>query len=156
MSSAFCLRFLTCWQSVVASQQTYGLNLVPVAYLGLILLSKRIFITRLVARFLTTMNQIVCVLLLKVISTLCFFFYFVDKFAVLMPARIGAVLEYISVDYHFGNISRGVWIRRISCFIRLIAIFWSLLSVHSKRLSANSSEISYEKDKPNIRHILLA
>jgi ABC-2 type transport system permease protein len=39
---------------------------------------------------------------------LCFAFAFVDKFAALLPERIGQVVEYLSVDYHFDNIARGV------------------------------------------------
>src|SRR6185295_20381431 len=38
----------------------------------------------------------------------CFGFYIVDKFAPLLPEWMGAVLEYLSVDYHFENIARGV------------------------------------------------
>jgi ABC-2 type transport system permease protein len=39
---------------------------------------------------------------------LCFAFYFVDKFAVLLPGSMGEALQYLSVDYHFENIARGV------------------------------------------------
>ena len=39
---------------------------------------------------------------------LCFAFYFVDKFATLMPESIAGLLQYLSVDYHFENIARGV------------------------------------------------
>jgi ABC-2 type transport system permease protein len=39
---------------------------------------------------------------------LCFTFALIDKFAVLLPESLGQVLEYVSVDYHFGNIARGV------------------------------------------------
>jgi ABC-2 type transport system permease protein len=39
---------------------------------------------------------------------LCFAFYFVDKFAPLLPDALGQVLEFLSVDYHFDNIARGV------------------------------------------------
>ena len=39
---------------------------------------------------------------------LCFAFYFVDKFAVLLPGVLGEALEYLSADYHFQNIARGV------------------------------------------------
>ncbi|MFN0061897.1 MAG: ABC transporter permease subunit [Myxococcaceae bacterium] len=38
----------------------------------------------------------------------CFALYIVDKFAPLFPERIAGVLQYISVDYHFDNIARGV------------------------------------------------
>lgn len=39
---------------------------------------------------------------------LCFAFAFIDKFAALLPETLGQVLEYLSVDYHFDNIARGV------------------------------------------------
>ncbi len=47
---------------------------------------------------------------------LCFAFYFVDKFAALLPESLGQVLEYLSVDYHFDNIARGVIDTRDVCF----------------------------------------
>jgi ABC-2 type transport system permease protein len=39
---------------------------------------------------------------------LCFAFAFVDQFAALLPERLGQVLEFLSVNYHFDNIARGV------------------------------------------------
>src|SRR5580704_3922138 len=66
-------------------------------YLGLILLASSFLALGLFSSSLTK-NQIVAFI---IGLALCFFFYFIDKFAVLMPAQIGAVLEYISVDFHF-------------------------------------------------------
>lgn len=89
-------------------------------YIGLILLSSVFLSLGLFASSLTK-NQIVAFI---IGLALCFFFYFVDKFAVLMPPRVGAVLEYISVDYHFGNISRGVVdTRDVVFYLSLITIF---------------------------------
>ena len=89
-------------------------------YIGLVLLASAFLALGLFASSLTK-NQIVAFI---IGLALCFFFYFVDKFAVLMPAQIGAVLEYISVDYHFGNIARGVVdTRDLVYYISLIAIF---------------------------------
>lgn len=39
---------------------------------------------------------------------LCFAFYFVDKFAPLLPDTLAQLAEFLSVDYHFENIARGV------------------------------------------------
>lgn len=35
-------------------------------------------------------------------------FYLIDKFLYLVPAWLGSILQYISIDYHFQNIARGV------------------------------------------------
>lgn len=92
-------------------------------YIGLLLLSGAFLSLGLFASSLTK-NQIVAFI---IGLALCFFFYFVDKFAVLMPASVGAVLEYISVDYHFNNIARGVVDSRdVLFYIGLITIFLTL------------------------------
>lgn len=39
---------------------------------------------------------------------LCFAFAFIDAFAALLPESLGQLLEYLSVNYHFENIARGV------------------------------------------------
>lgn len=89
-------------------------------YIGLIFLSSAFLSLGLFASSLTK-NQIVAFI---IGLALCFFFYFVDKFAVLMPPTLGAVLEYISVDYHFGNIARGVIdTRDVVFYLSLITIF---------------------------------
>lgn len=98
-------------------------------YIGLILLSGSFMSIGLFASSLTK-NQIVAF----VIGLLfCFFFYFVDKFAVLMPVGIAGVLEYLSVDYHFSNIAKGVLDSRdIIFYLSLITIFL-LMTEHSLR-----------------------
>jgi ABC-2 type transport system permease protein len=89
-------------------------------YLGLILLSSVFLALGLFASALTK-NQIVAFI---IGLALCFFFYFIDKFAVLMPAKLASLLEYISVDYHFSNISRGVVdTRDVVFYLSLITIF---------------------------------
>lgn len=89
-------------------------------YLGLVLLSSAFLSLGLFASALTK-NQIVAFI---IGLGLCFFFYFVDKFAVLMPPKVGAVLEYISVDFHFNNIARGVVDSRdVVFYLSLIAVF---------------------------------
>jgi ABC-2 type transport system permease protein len=51
----------------------------------------------------------------------------------LMPAPIGAVLEYISVDYHFGNIARGVVDSRDLIFYLSLIVIFLVLTERSLR-----------------------
>jgi ABC-2 type transport system permease protein len=89
-------------------------------YIGLILLSGVFMSLGLFASSLTK-NQIVAFI---IGLALCFFFYFVDKFAILMPPSIAAIFEYVSVDYHFSNIARGVIDSRdLVYYLSLIVIF---------------------------------
>lgn len=73
-------------------------------YLGLFFLASSFVALGLWASALSK-NQIVGFIVGLIV---CFAFYFVDKFAALLPESLGQVLEYISVDYHFENIARGV------------------------------------------------
>jgi ABC-2 type transport system permease protein len=73
-------------------------------YVGLLLLASS-FIALGLWGSAVSRNQIVGFIIGLV---LCFAFAFVDKFAALLPERIGQVVEYLSVDYHFDNIARGV------------------------------------------------
>ncbi len=73
-------------------------------YLGLLLLASAFIGLGLWGSALSK-NQIVGFIVGLV---LCFAFYFVDKFAALLPETLGQVLEFLSVDYHFENIARGV------------------------------------------------
>lgn len=38
----------------------------------------------------------------------CLFFFFLDKFVAFMPSGMDSVAEYLSFDYHFQSIARGV------------------------------------------------
>lgn len=98
-------------------------------YLGLVLLSSVFLALGLFASSLTK-NQIVAFI---IGLGLCFFFYFVDKFAVLMPASVGAVFEYISVDYHFNNIARGVVDSRDLIFYISLTLIFLVLTERSLR-----------------------
>lgn len=73
-------------------------------YLGLLLLASS-FIALGLWGSAQSKNQIVAFIMGLV---LCFAFYFVDKFAALLPESLGQVLEFLSVDYHFDNVARGV------------------------------------------------
>ncbi|MBN2017234.1 MAG: ABC transporter permease [Candidatus Cloacimonetes bacterium] len=59
--------------------------------------------------------------------------YLVDKFMYFVPTWLGSILQYISVDYHFQNIARGVIdTRDIIYYLSLIFLFlffaWHSLS----------------------------
>lgn len=73
-------------------------------YLGLLLLASSFIGLGLWGSALSR-NQIVGFIVGLV---LCFAFAFIDKFAALLPESLGQALEYLSVDYHFTNIARGV------------------------------------------------
>lgn len=83
-----------------------SLDMGPVygGYIGLFFLSASLLALGLLASSLTR-NQIVAFI---VGLMMCFFFFFIGRFAQWMPAALAPVLEFLSVDYHFGNIQRGV------------------------------------------------
>ncbi|MBN2226668.1 MAG: ABC transporter permease subunit [candidate division Zixibacteria bacterium] len=68
-----------------------------------------------------TQNQIVSFILSFVII---FFFFIVDKVVFLFPGFIANILEFLSIDYHFNNIARGVLDSRdVFYYLSLIFIF---------------------------------
>ena len=73
-------------------------------YLGLVLMASSFLSMGLWASALSR-NQIVSFIIGLL---LCFGFYFIDKFAIVLPESLSQVLEFVSVDYHFDNIARGV------------------------------------------------
>jgi ABC-2 type transport system permease protein len=77
---------------------------VVMGYLGLLLMASSFLALGLWASALSR-NQIVGFIIGLL---LCFAFYFIDKFAVVLPESVGELLQYLSVDYHFANIARGV------------------------------------------------
>ena len=98
-------------------------------YLGLILLASVFLALGLFASSLTK-NQIIAFI---IGLALCFFFYFIDKFAVLMPANLAAIFEYISVDFHFTNIARGVIDTRALVFYLSLVTLFIVLTERSLR-----------------------
>lgn len=77
---------------------------VVMGYLGLLLMASSFLSLGLWASALSR-NQIVGFIIGLL---LCFAFYFIDKFAMVLPESAGEMLQYLSVDYHFANIARGV------------------------------------------------
>lgn len=116
----FTLPYVISMTLLTASDVSFDYGPVIGGYIGLLLLAGAFIALGLFASSLTK-NQIVAFI---IGLALCFFFYIVDKFAVLMPPAVGAVLEYISVDYHFNNIARGVLdTRDLVYYLSLITIF---------------------------------
>lgn len=73
-------------------------------YVGLLLLASSFLAMGLWASAMSK-NQIIG-FIVGLLLTLSF--SFIDKFAALLPESIGQVVEYLSTDYHFENIARGV------------------------------------------------
>ncbi|HEX4802128.1 MAG TPA: ABC transporter, partial [Myxococcaceae bacterium] len=62
---------------------------------------------------------------------LCFAFYFVDKFAIVLPSSLGEFLQFLSVDYHFENIARGVFDTRDLLFYLSLTAAGLMLTTRS-------------------------
>ncbi len=90
--------------SLTATGASFDWGPVAGGYIGLLFLASSFAALGLWASALSK-NQIIGFIVGFVV---CLAFYLVDKFAALLPASLGQVLEYISVDYHFENIARGV------------------------------------------------
>ncbi len=73
-------------------------------YLGGILMGAAYLAIGMLSTSLTK-NQIVAFILGL---ALCFFFFAIDKMLLFLPDSAATVFEYLSVDYHFHNIARGV------------------------------------------------
>ncbi len=68
-----------------------------------------------------TQNQIISFIIAFVII---FFFFLLDKVIVFLPGFIANILEYLSTDYHFNNVARGVIdSRNLIYFFSLIFLF---------------------------------
>jgi len=68
-----------------------------------------------------TQNQIIAFILAFVII---FVFFILDKIVFFMPGFLANLLEYLSIDYHFNNIARGVIDSRdIIFYLSLIFLF---------------------------------
>lgn len=100
-------------------------------YLGLLLLAGAFIALGLWGSALSK-NQIVGFIVGLV---LCFAFWFVDKFALILPSWLGKIFEYVSVDYHFANISRGVIDTRDLLFYLSLTAAGLLLTTRSLSLA---------------------
>ena len=115
---------------VAPPDATYDFGPVIGGYIGLMLLAGVFLSLGLFASSLTK-NQIVAFI---IGLGMCFFFYFIDKFAILMPPAIAAVFEFISVDFHFNNIARGVVDSRDVIFYGSLILLFLALTERSLRI----------------------
>jgi ABC-2 type transport system permease protein len=113
--------------SLTAPNSTFDWGPVLGGYLGLMLLASSFIALGLWGSALSK-NQIVGFIVGLV---LCFAFWFVDKFAVILPDWLGRIFEYASVDYHFGNIARGVIDTRDLLFYLSLTLAGLLLTTRS-------------------------
>jgi len=98
-------------------------------YLGLLLLAGALLSVGMFASSLTE-NQIVAFI---IGVTFCFIFYILDKVTFFLPEYLGAIFQYLSVDYHFRNIARGVIDTRDILFYFGMIIVGLFLTVESVR-----------------------
>ena len=90
------------------------------AYIGLLLMSGIYIGIGIFASSLTE-NQVVAFILSFVIV---FGLFLLNKVLIFLPIPLASVLEYLSIDYHFGNIARGVIdSRNIIYYLSGITIF---------------------------------
>lgn len=104
------------------------------AYLGLLLMAG-IYVSIGVFASSLTQNQVVAFIICFLIV---FALFMLNKVLVFLPAGLASVLEYISTDYHYGNIARGVIdSRNIIYYLSGIVIFILLTktSLESRRWS---------------------
>lgn len=108
------------------------IDLAPIigTYLGLLLMSG-IYIGIGVFASSLTENQVVAFILSFVIV---FALFLLNKVLIFLPASVASILEYISTDYHFSNIARGVIdSRNIIYYLSGIAIFMLLTKASLER-----------------------
>ncbi|MBL8949478.1 MAG: Gldg family protein [Myxococcaceae bacterium] len=101
---AFTLPYALTVSSLTAPGAPFDWGVVAAGYFGLVLLASSFIALGLWASALSR-NQIVGFIIGLIV---CFTFFFIDKFAALLPEWLGRIVEYFSVDYHFENIARGV------------------------------------------------
>lgn len=108
------------------------IDLAPIigTYLGLLLMSGIYIGIGIFASSLTE-NQVVAFILSFVIV---FALFLLNKVLIFLPASVASILEYISTDYHFSNIARGVIdSRNIIYYLSGIAIFMLLTKASLER-----------------------
>jgi len=107
--AAWVLYFFTllptlCYYITVASIGTLDTGAVIGGYLGLLFVGA-VFLGISVFGSSLTENQVVAFI---VSLFIVFALFMLDKILFYLPTQLAAILEYISVDYHFSNIARGV------------------------------------------------
>ena len=103
-------------------------------YVGLLFVGA-VFIAISVFGSSVTENQVVAFI---VSLFIVFILFMLDKVLIYVPASIGNILEYLSIDYHFSNIARGVIDSRdIIYYLSAIgfALFMATTSLQKRRLA---------------------
>jgi ABC-2 type transport system permease protein len=95
----------------------FGLLLMGAAYLAIGMFASAI-----------TENQIVAFIVALVII---FVFFLMDKILFFVPASLVSIFQYLSIDYHFQNISRGVIDSRDLLYYFSVIFFSLLLASHA-------------------------
>ncbi len=95
----------------------FGLLLMGAAYLAIGMFASAI-----------TENQIVAFIVALVII---FVFFLMDKILFFIPAPLVSIFQYLSIDYHFENISRGVIDTRDLLYYFSVIFFSLLLASHA-------------------------
>jgi ABC-2 type transport system permease protein len=101
---AFTLLPTLCYYFLVSSIGQLELGPVLGGYLGLLLVGAVFLAVSIVGSALTE-NQVVAFI---VSFLIVFCLFMLDKVLIYLPSSLVSVFEYISVDYHFANIARGV------------------------------------------------
>jgi len=96
-------------------------------YVGLLLMGSAYLSIGIYASSITE-NQIVSFIIAFVII---FIFFMLDKVLVFAPVSIAPILEYLSIDFHFNNITRGVIDSRDVIYYLSITIFALSMASHS-------------------------
>ena len=95
----------------------FGLLLMGAAYLAIGMFASAI-----------TENQIVAFIVALVII---FIFFLMDKILFFIPSSLVSIFQYLSIDYHFQNISRGVIDSRDLLYYFSVIFFSLLLASHA-------------------------
>lgn len=105
---------------------SFDFGVVLGGYMGLVFLAGSFISLGLFASSLSK-NQVIAFI---IGLALCFFFYAVDKFAVLMP-KFSGLLMYLSVDVHFNNVAKGILDSQDVVFYLSLMVFFLLLTIRS-------------------------
>ncbi len=101
---AFTLLPTLCYYFLVSAIGHLELGPVLGGYLGLLLVGAVFLAVSIVGSALTE-NQVVAFI---VSFLIVFSLFMLDKVLIYLPSSLASVFEYVSVDYHFTNIARGV------------------------------------------------
>lgn len=110
------------------------IGMMVTGYIGLVLMGASYIAIGVFASTITK-NQVVSFIIAFLII---FVLFLLDKFLMVMPAYLVPVLQYLSIDYHYNNIGRGVIdTRDILYYLSLIVFMLSLakLSLESRKWS---------------------